>query len=369
MNSNNKLGYIDALRGIAVLGVILVHTSGQLKMNGIISNITSLGAKGVQLFFFISAFTLFLSFNKRKNKEFFPVSNFFIRRFFRIAPLYYLAILYYIIQSYFLNNIISFKEIALNFTFTHGFSPQFINSLVPGGWSIAVEMAFYVTVPLLVSKINNLNKAFLFLLFSLILRYLFTQYFALHPVNNDLTLNANANYLYWYLPNQLPCFAFGILFYFTTLSTKKIILKKITFNISSIFLSSLFLSLFLFEKYILKSSFFDLNFIFCITCYFLATLLNDNTFSFLVNKITILIGKYSYSMYITHFIVLFISEKLFTINTTFFYFIVYYVLIVIISFMVSIITYNLIEEKAQLICKRIINKREQNKTKIIQLLS
>lgn len=239
--------------------------------------------------------------------------------------------------------------------------------MVPGGWSIAVEMIFYVTVPLLVLKIDNLSKAFLFLVFSLVLRYLLAQYFSLYPVNSDLTINSH--YLYWYLPNQLPCFAFGILFYFTTLCTKKIIVKKIVFNSTSIFLSSLFLFLYLFEKFILEISFFDINFVFCIACYFLATFLNDNTLSFLVNKTTILIGKYSYSMYITHFIVLFFIGKLFAISSTPFYFIVYYVLVVIISFLVSIITYNLIEEKSLLICKRIINKREQNRAEIVPTLN
>ena len=51
------------------------------------------GKYGVQLFFIASAFTLFLSRHRRSevgNK------NFFIRRFFRIAPMYYLGIILYL---------------------------------------------------------------------------------------------------------------------------------------------------------------------------------------------------------------------------------------------------------------------------------
>ena len=57
-----KFEYIDALRGIAVLGVFLVHTTDYGPENdysGIIEKIFLFGVRGVQLFFVASAFTLF----------------------------------------------------------------------------------------------------------------------------------------------------------------------------------------------------------------------------------------------------------------------------------------------------------------------
>lgn len=38
-------------------------------------------------------------------------------------------------------------EVATIALFVHGFHPQSINSVVPGGWSIAVEMTFYAVFP------------------------------------------------------------------------------------------------------------------------------------------------------------------------------------------------------------------------------
>jgi len=38
-------------------------------------------------------------------------------------------------------------EVATTALFVHGFHPQTINSVVPGGWSIAVEMTFYAVFP------------------------------------------------------------------------------------------------------------------------------------------------------------------------------------------------------------------------------
>ena len=99
-----KLKYIDALRGLAILGVLIVHCGGHGD-NGAIPQsllaIISNGARGVQLFFIVSAFTLFLSMTHKYEQEKHPKLNFFIRRFFRIAPMYYIGIVYYLFQYLF----------------------------------------------------------------------------------------------------------------------------------------------------------------------------------------------------------------------------------------------------------------------------
>jgi peptidoglycan/LPS O-acetylase OafA/YrhL len=51
---------------------------------------TAYGARGVQLFYMVSAFTL-LSVSRQP----FNARSFFIRRFFRIAPAFYIAMIAY----------------------------------------------------------------------------------------------------------------------------------------------------------------------------------------------------------------------------------------------------------------------------------
>ena len=89
-NSLSKFEYIDLLRGLAILGVIAVHSQEQIPtLFQLTSSIFNYGQLGVQLFFVASALTLCLSMTERKEAT--PV-NFYIRRFFRIAPLYYFGI-------------------------------------------------------------------------------------------------------------------------------------------------------------------------------------------------------------------------------------------------------------------------------------
>lgn len=151
-----KLTWIDALRGIAILLVIAVHT-GQHRP-GLITFVTSFGQLGVQLFFIVSSITLCISASTRRNEPY-PILNFYSRRIFRIAPAYWVGIFFYMFWSLFMNyhhaNKASINpaytpvNILMNIFFLHGFYPPANNTIVRGGWSIGTEMAFYAIFPLL----------------------------------------------------------------------------------------------------------------------------------------------------------------------------------------------------------------------------
>jgi len=147
-----RIDFIDSLRGWAILGVIAVHSfqvSGDKNSSNFIITAAKNGGFGVWLFFIVSAFTIFLTLDKKRD---FPklmiIKDFFIKRFLRIAPMYYLAIFYYTILGILTYNQISATNILSNFFFVHGFSLQTMNDLVPGGWSITVEMTFYAIIHL-----------------------------------------------------------------------------------------------------------------------------------------------------------------------------------------------------------------------------
>ncbi len=82
--TNEKLDYVDSLRGVAILMVILVHTSQLISDAPFIIKAGEYGQLGVQLFFVISALTLSISFDKRFN-EGNVFSKFLIRRYLRIS--------------------------------------------------------------------------------------------------------------------------------------------------------------------------------------------------------------------------------------------------------------------------------------------
>jgi peptidoglycan/LPS O-acetylase OafA/YrhL len=342
--------YIDALRGIAILMVIAVHVSqsASLNLSELSKTALSYGAKGVQLFFFVSAFTLFMSFHRRYGKEKHPMLNYGIRRFFRIAPMYYLAILFYV----FVFPMYPFSTIGTiyNFTFVHGLSIEWINNIVPGGWSIGVEMLFYVLLPFLFFRIKNLDQAIKFfigsMIFKAILEYLIrTVIIAPDKAQMDL-------FLTFYLPNQLPIFSLGIIFYF--------IAEKGEFKLSFIKQSTLLsligvlMVLLVFESKILIDNIISFGIMFLILAIYMS-----RTKGFLLNKGLCQIGKYSFSIYLLHFAVIAFLENTSIYNIHLggiFSFLLQYVFVAICAIVVSAITYNLIELKGQALGRKIINK-------------
>jgi peptidoglycan/LPS O-acetylase OafA/YrhL len=104
-----------------------------------------------------------------------------------------------------------------NFLFVHGFYPPAHNYIVPGGWSIGTEMAFYLCFPILFlmfKKISERGMAqFLILSALMICAYYFIENWYTTWAG---TLVERNNFIYYNLLNQLPVFMLGILAYFLT---------------------------------------------------------------------------------------------------------------------------------------------------------
>ena len=203
------LDHLDALRGIAVLGVVLVHSfvwfGHPLVLPGSVASVAFSGQRGVQLFFIISAFTLFLSHDQRKGESA-PLRNFFIRRICRIAPMFWLAALlsYLWLRPWFGTPAQFLPSLFL----VQGFLPYSIGYGPAGGWSVGTEVCFYLSLPLLQHWIRRPRDTVIALTISLPAMYLLGRGLAHFD-------HANVGYYTFngYLVN-LPVFLMGVAAYF-----------------------------------------------------------------------------------------------------------------------------------------------------------
>ena len=164
-----KLDCIDALRGIAALSIFIYHIYGT---TGIITNwaypiqilperFIDLTLAGIPLFFILSAFTLYLSLDSRADEKR-KFLKFYLRRFFRIAPLFYLLMVIVVLDSLIMQKAVpSWQDILVNLTFTNNLVPQYSMSLFSDGWTVGVEMLFYLVLPLVFIKVNNIRRSIL----------------------------------------------------------------------------------------------------------------------------------------------------------------------------------------------------------------
>jgi len=210
-----RLDFIDCLRGVAICGVVLVH-SGQLIVGlpGWLQSFTAYSGAGVELFFLLSALTL-LSVYKDRDFEY---RTFFIRRFFRLSPMFYLGALGYLLlngigPSFYAPQGISARQIVATLLYLHGWMFDSINSVVPGGWSIADEAMFYLLFPLLLMNVNTGRKSTYMLVAAVLisrLSFVFTpKIFAGLSQPELLQIFAG----FWF-PTQFVAFICGFAVYF-----------------------------------------------------------------------------------------------------------------------------------------------------------
>jgi peptidoglycan/LPS O-acetylase OafA/YrhL len=164
--------FIDGLRGMAILGVLLVH-SAQYFIEGaritspatVAGQLLNAGTRGVQLFFIVSAFTLFSSSRVKFQNDRRPIFSFYMRRFFRIVPLWWL-----IVAIYAWTDGRAASECLSSFLLYFGFIRYRTNAdIFPIGWSIFVEETFYILLPWIFARINGFRRASKFLVITWLL--------------------------------------------------------------------------------------------------------------------------------------------------------------------------------------------------------
>lgn len=141
IQSERKLDGLHGLRAVAATAVVLFHLQA---MEGVprdswFAVLTGHFYLSVQLFFVISAFSLYHS--SRYAPARYPA--YLVKRFFRIAPLYYVMLGYVAWRVAFPG----WGALLANATFTFNLFPGLEQGMVYAGWSVGVEMIFYLLLP------------------------------------------------------------------------------------------------------------------------------------------------------------------------------------------------------------------------------
>jgi len=228
------LGVLDALRGACALWVLLGHTA-DICGAGDLTVIRS-KAVAVDIFMFISGFLMTYHYRLREDRE--PWSapstwlKFYTRRFFRLAPVYYLLL---IITLIFRNQLYNAKlgvfaafpspytnllhlsstpppwswgSVLSHFTFLFGFIPKYCENGYLPDWSIGLEMQFYLFFPFLIllfRRFGHLGST----IACLALWWYSHQLFGVYIFSPAKVLGIFPQPSF--LPLKLECFVFGIL--------------------------------------------------------------------------------------------------------------------------------------------------------------
>lgn len=302
-----RLTYIDGLRGIAIAGVILTHAASITNLGGLPKNLLLLGSMGVQLFFVISAFTIFLSLSKTDGIKT-QFRDFYIRRLFRIIPIYWIGvILYTIVYGLGSRGWLDGPELwhyPLHVFLVNCFHPDVTSSVVPGGWSISTEVMFYLLVPVLYRFFYTNKRLAIMMFFSLTALPLLNTRYGHYLLQSSFIGYEKViieQFVYRWIFGQLACFGFGMILFkiYQDGTYRKYISNPLVNLCFTAFVSVLLIMLRKFHL-VLPEKHHLYAFMFMV----LALLLSVHPWKIYVNKYTVFLGKISYSGYLLHFLVI-----------------------------------------------------------------
>ncbi|WP_456624288.1 MULTISPECIES: acyltransferase family protein [unclassified Bradyrhizobium] len=340
---------LDVLRGLGIAGVMAIHVSQSFPSGIRAIDFTFMcGWVGVNIFYFVSAMTMCLMWTQRAS-ETNPTRKFYIRRFLRIAPLFWLAIPLYLVvngtgPSYNAPNGIGPLQVILTATFLHGFWPDSVNSVVPGDWSIAAEMTFYLVFPFVITAFGSRRHLYLALaialhlvnvcLFKPFAFALFSAYYG--PGNEAFVWNA----LHISFLNQLPIFLVGCALFFS-------LRDGFAKSDAAIFAAFIALS-FAADR---ATGSHEFNYL----------MINLVLGALVVGCISLAIrwwplealGRNSYSMYLSHFAVIYGLRQVWPLANGLVSLLIAYVATAALSYVVARATWHLIERRAQDLAHRL----------------
>lgn len=284
---------MHSLRGIAALMIVFFHVAGipPLELPKGWTFINNYFGMGVPMFFVISAFSLFLSTYKKVGNNGW-IQAYFIKRFFRIAPLFYLMLVFFLLFYYLIFHVAySPKEIFLNATFLFNLFPGKHEGIVWASWTIGVEMLFYLLLPYLLLHVRSLGRALLCSILCVTISVAARRMYE--------TLGLATSYPYMSLVSQLGVFSLGIPAYFLYEKYRDhpagnrigqvLLLCSILLLIWAITCWSFILSVFGYRLYVWGI---------ILSLLILSQLLNP--FILISNKVFVYLGKISFSLYLLH---------------------------------------------------------------------
>ena len=281
MAQQNRFQELDALRGIAALMVVLFHYTMKRPEAELGFK---LGTTGVDLFFIISGFVIFMSLTKAKTSL-----DFVINRVSRLYPTYWTCVTFtFVLIAFFAlknHEAIPLKQYVGNMTMFQYYLG--ITDLDGPYWTMIIEMIFYIGIVLLFhfKALKYLNPIGITLSLTVIV---LTTFF----------YNSTTQWFLKYIPllQYVPLFLAGTIFYKSYTQKSKLIENYALLLFCLICQIAMFKYCGRSRSVISQSQYASM----LIVYFGLFVLFINGKLGFIVSKATLFLGKISFALYLIH---------------------------------------------------------------------
>lgn len=298
-----RLRGLEALRGVAATAVAIFHLEALFMPlpDGIVRSVILNFGWAVPFFFALSAFSLLWGYHAKVWSEE-GLLRFYVRRAFRILPLFYFVLLLLVLLVHRSSISLWTSEVVVNLLFMFPFFPGKHGSLVWGGWSLGVEWDFYLLFPFFALVASRQRLSLAVLLVLCILSVASRDVVVASGLDHD-------SYKAMNFPRNLVCFQAGVFAFVlvqhlrsrpeagTTMAflgrhSLAILISSALAFVSTIFLPGEVLALLPLEP------------LFAYLCVLWICLAVAGLPRILVNSVTLWLGRHSFGIYLLHPVVL-----------------------------------------------------------------
>ncbi len=339
-----RLHYFDGLRAVACLLILFHHmvTANIVQvltahhMKGLADIIFNFTQSGVELFFVLSGIVLLRPYFT--GVKTFHVIKYANRRFWRIYVPFFFAVCFagFVI---FINTFYPtwYSEILIDFT-PEGFARQFLLFNWKGDyynlawWSLQIEIVFYLFIPLIVyvgKSWKLIPATVITCILSLLLQKLALIYFPDQYSIDHIVLGPVR------IVDYLLCFLFGIL----------LAKEEFKLSVARIFIA---MALILWISASWYVPFYHMSLAFLYFGVLIIVIQSPALQLLLSSNIMVWIGERSYSLFLTHFSVLYLTNYIFSyvfMERSFLYGVCSRVLGILLSFLTAMILFHFVERK------------------------
>jgi len=344
-----RIDTIQLIRGIGALMICLFHLKGLLNSSTSHFGTTYFGggAIGVSLFFIISGFIIVYS-TRKSDGSILYVKNFIIKRLIRIVPLYYIMVLLWVFA--YDRNLDYFHKDYTTLVNTLCFVPIFDSPVGPSygmpplkvGWALNYEIFFYFIfgISLFMRRFRWVALFAIFFSLVILLPLILKGFVSFNPAFN---YQYNLLYLSLMTNPMLIYFAVGVVLGLLYNSNFRIKPKWIQTSLIIISLS-LFLMIYFRISPFIENFFINLSI--CCSLVFALLFFNKEK-GMRVPSLFVYLGDMSYSLFLIHPIIVIVLPR-------FIRFIgyggklgglSYYVVLLVLIFVLSILSYELLEKR------------------------